>query len=134
MNQARTQSGFLSVGTVLLILFTAGCHLYLGLNGLRRPLNIFTVLFLLNGLGYLTLLAALTFPIPQLSSYRHLVRRVLMGYAALTVVTWVALVATIHFGAIPLAYVAKVDELALIAMLWLAGRQTSLRVEARVSQ
>ena len=133
MNQARTQSGLLAVGTVLLTLFTAGCHLYLGLNGLRRQLNIFTVLFLLNGLGYLTLLAALTFPIPQLSGYRHLVRRVLMGYAALTVVTWVAVVVIMHFGAIPLAYVTKVDELALIVLLWLVGRQASLRMRTQTS-
>jgi hypothetical protein len=133
MNQARAQSTFLSVGIVLLTLFTAGCHLYLGLNGLRRPLNIFTVLFLLNGLGYLGLLAALTLPIPQLSGYRPLVRRVLAGYAALTVASWVVLVVSIHFGAIPLAGAAKADELTLILFLLLAGRQPSVQVEARAS-
>jgi hypothetical protein len=133
MNQAKSQSAFLSVGIVLLTLFTAGCHLYLGVNGLRRPLSIFTVLFLLNGLGYLTLLAALTLPIPRLSGYRHVVRRALAGYAALTVVTWVTLVITIHFGAIPLAYVTKVVELTLIFVLWLAGRRAPVPIEARAS-
>jgi hypothetical protein len=133
MNQARSQSAFLSVGIALLTLFTAGCHLFLGVNGLRRPLNIFTVLFLLNGLGYLALLAALTLPIPRLSGYRHLVRRALAGYAALTVVTWVILVITMHFGAIPLAYVTKVDELTLILLLWLSARRAPARVEARAS-
>jgi hypothetical protein len=133
MNQARVQSTILTVGIVLLTLFAAGSHLFLGVNGLRRPLNIFTVLFLLNSLGYLTLLAALTLPIPQLSSHRHLVRRALAGYAALTVVTWVTVVITMHFGAIPLAYVTKVDELTLIFVLWLSGRQAPARAEARAS-
>ena len=133
MNQTRAQSAFLSVGIVLLTLFTAGCHLYLGLNGLRRPLNAYTVLFILDGLGYLTLLAALTLPIPRLSGYRPLLRRVLAGYAALTIVSWVASVVIMHFGAIQLAYVTKVVELALILFLWLAGRQSAVRAEARAS-
>ena len=133
MNQSRAQSTFLSVGIVLLTLFTAGCHLYLGLNGLRRPLNTYTVLFLLDGLGYLALLAALTLPIPRLSGYRPLLRRVLAGYAALTIVSWVATVIIMHFGAIQLAYVTKVVELALILFLWLAGRQSTVRAEARAS-
>jgi hypothetical protein len=133
MNQARAQSTFLSVGIVLLTLFTAGCHLYLGLSGLRRPLNAFTVLFILNGLGYLTLLAALNLPIPRLSGYRPLLRRALAGYAALTIVSWVATVVILHSRAIPLAYVTKVDELTLILLLWLAGRQASVQAEARAS-
>jgi len=133
MNQTRAQSAFLSVGIVLLTLFTAGCHLYLGLNGLRRPLNAYTVLFILDGLGYLTLLAALTLPIPRLSGYRPLLRRVLAGYTALTIVSWVAAVVIMHFGAIPLAYVTKTDELALILFLWLASRRASVRAEARAS-
>ena len=133
MNQERAQSGFLSVGIVLLTLFTAGCHLYLGLNGLRRPLNTFTVLFILDGLGYLALLAALTLPIPRLSGRRPLLRRVLAGYAALTIVSWVAAVVIMHFGAIQLAYVTKVVELTLILFLWLAGRQSTMRAEARAS-
>jgi hypothetical protein len=133
MNQERARSGFLSVGIVLLTLFTAGCHLYLGLNGLRRPLNAFTILFLLDSLGYLTLLAALILPLPRLSGYRPLLRRVLAGYAALTITSWVAVVVTMHFGAIPLAYVTKTDELALILFLWLASRQAAVRAEAQAS-
>ena len=124
MNQAKAQARPMPVGIVVAIvvltLFTAGCHLYLGVRGLARP-SIFTVLFLLNGLGYLALLAALTLPIPQLSGYRHLLRWGLLGFAVVTVITWVALVITIHFGAIPLAYVTKVDELVLIGLLWLGG-------------
>ena len=132
MNQAKAQTRPVSVAVlvavVALTLFTAGCHLYLGLNGLRRPLNIFTVLFILNGLGYLALLAALMLPIPQLSGYRPLLRWGLLGFAALTVVVWAALVITIHFGAIPLAYVTKVVELTLIGVLWFGGGGFSRQV------
>jgi hypothetical protein len=124
MDQAKAQTRpvpvAVLVAVVVLTLFTAGCHLYLGVRGLARP-SIFTALFLLNGLSYLTLLAALMLPIPQLSSYRHWLRWGLLGFAALTVVVWVTLVLTIHFGAIPLAYVTKVVELTLIGVLWFGG-------------
>ncbi len=133
MNQARSQSTFLSVGIVVLTLLTAACHLYFGINGLRRPLNAYTVLFFLNGLGYLALLAALFLPIPQLSGYRPLLRRALAGYAALTIVAGVFSVVVIHFGAIRLAYYTKVDELLLIFLLWLAGRQSTVRAQAQAS-
>ena len=125
MNQVKAQTRpvpvAVLVAVVVLTLFTAGCHLYLGLNGLRRPLNTFTVLFILNGLGYLVLLAALMLPIPQLSGYRHWLRWGLLGFAVVTVVVWVVLEIPVNFKAIPLAYMTKVDELVLIGLLWLGG-------------
>jgi hypothetical protein len=45
----------------------------------------------------------------------------------------VATVVILHFRAIPLAYVTKVDELMLILFLWLADRQSTVRAEARAS-
>ena len=56
-------------------------HLYLGLQGFP--------LFVLNGLGYLGLLAALILPIPRISEYRNLVRWVFVGYTALTIFLWI---------------------------------------------
>ena len=56
-------------------------HLYLGLQGFP--------LFVLNGLGYLGLLAALILPIPRISEYRTLVRWVFVGYTALTIFLWI---------------------------------------------
>jgi hypothetical protein len=47
--------------------------------------------FILNGLGYLTLLAALYLPIPRLVPYRRIVRLTLTGYATLTILLWVAI-------------------------------------------
>jgi len=50
------------------------------------------------------------------------------------VVSWVIVVVTIHVGLIPLAYVTKVDELLLISLLMLSGRQAAWRVQAEASR
>ena len=69
------------LGIIALTIGTALIHLYLGLQGLP--------LFVLNGLGYLGLLAALTLPLPYLSDYRSLTRWVLVCYTALTIFLWI---------------------------------------------
>lgn len=111
MNQERTQLGLLQTGIIVLTVATAIIHF-----SLVFP----SPMFILNGLGYLTLLAALFLPIPQLTSYRRLVRWALLGYTALTVVLWV-----IIGSRIPIAYVAKAIEVVLIVLLWLDSRQAS---------
>ena len=100
-------------GVILLTLFTAAVHL-----SLLFP----DPVFILNGLGYLTLLAALYLPIPRLVPYRRAVRWVLIGYAALTVVLWVAI-----GERTPLGYATTADEVALVALLVLEGRRLRLR-------
>ncbi|HEX6711274.1 MAG TPA: hypothetical protein VF068_13170 [Rubrobacter sp.] len=100
----------LRIGIIILTVGTALIHLYLGLQGFP--------LFFLNGLGYLTLLAALTLPIPRVSEYRNLVRWVLVGYAALTVFLWILVGARNSIG-----YTDKVIELALISLLVLDARR-----------
>ena len=55
------------LGIIALTIATAIVHLYLGFQGLP--------LFVLNGLGYLALLAALCLPIPRLDPYRDAVSR-----------------------------------------------------------
>jgi hypothetical protein len=74
----------LGVGIFVLTLGTALIHLYLGLG-------IGNTLFVLNGLGYLGLLAALQLPIPQLACLRNVVRWVLAAYTALTIVLWLVM-------------------------------------------
>ena len=106
---ARTSDPIL-IGVIVLTIGTALIHLYLGLQGFP--------LFILNGLGYLTLLAALTLPIPRISDYRSLTRWVLAGYAALTVFLWILVGARNFIG-----YTDKVIELALISLLLLDARR-----------
>lgn len=101
----------LRIGVVVLAFGTAIIHLYLGSLGFP--------LFLLNGLGYLALVAALYLPIPRLARYRGTVRWALIGYAALTIVLWVLVGART-----PIGYADKLIEIAMIALLLVEGRQT----------
>src|SRR5215210_8764406 len=99
------------LGIILLTVGTAVIHLYLGLRGFP--------LFVLNGLGYLGLLAALILPIPRISEYRNLVRWVLVGYTGLTIFLWILVGARNYIG-----YADKIIEIALIALLVLEARRS----------
>jgi hypothetical protein len=103
------QFGLLQVGIIVLTVTTAVMHFVL----------IFPdVLFILNALGYMTLLPALYLPIPQLAAYRRLVRWVLLGYTALTILIWVVIGQRDLY-----AYTNKVIEVVLVILLWLENRQ-----------
>jgi hypothetical protein len=108
---ATTGIAPLTVGIIALTVATAAVHVYLGLLGFP--------LFFLNGLGYLTLLAALYLPIPALARYRRAARWVLAGYAALTVILWMLVGERSVVG-----YADKVVEVALISLLVLEDRGT----------
>lgn len=99
----------LRAGIVVLTLGTASIHL---------QLNFPDPVFILNGLGYLGLLAALYAPIPQLARYRSIARWVLICYAALTVVLWIAI-----GERTPIGYADKVIEVALISLLLIEARR-----------
>jgi hypothetical protein len=100
----------LRIGVIVLTVGTALIHLYLGLQGFP--------LFILNGLGYLALLAALTLPIPRISEYRDLTRWILAGYAALTIFLWILVGARNSIGCTD-----KIIELALISLLLIEARR-----------
>ncbi len=102
--------GPLRVGIVLLTLATALIHLQLAFPDPT---------FILNGLGYLTLLAALYLPIPQVARYRSMVRWALIGYTALTIFLWVLLGART-----PIGYVDKIIEILLILLLLIEARRS----------
>ncbi len=95
------------LGIIVLTLATAAIHLYLGLSS-GLPL------FVLNALGYLALLAALYGPIPQLAPYRNAVRWLLVGFAGLTIVLWIAITGG---NSTAIGYVDKAVELLLIVLL-----------------
>jgi hypothetical protein len=108
-SRVKTQFGPVQVGIVILTLATALIHFYL--NVLMGKLD---VLFTLNGLGYLALLAALFLPLPLVSRYRPLVRWAMIAFTLLTIVAWVVLGARDVLG-----YVDKVIEVALVVLLLL---------------
>jgi hypothetical protein len=103
------------IGVVGLTLITAIVHL-----SLLFP----DPVFILNGLGYLTLLAALYLPIPRLVTHRRLVRWTLIGYATLTILAWVAIGERTLLG-----YSTTADEVALVILLLIEGRRMRLRGE-----
>jgi len=109
MQTAQTSKlGTLQVGIIVLTLITAAVH--------------FTLLFpdpvfILNGLGYLTLLAAYFLPVPIAKDNRRLVRWAYMGFAAVTILAWVA-IGDKSGPAGALGYFTKLVELVLIALLW----------------
>ncbi len=100
----------LRAGIVLLTLATAIIHLQLAFPDPG---------FILNGLGYLALLAALYLPVPRLARRRNVVRWVLIGYTALSILLWVVLGART-----PIGYIDKSIEVALIALLLLEAAKS----------
>ncbi len=104
----------LRLGIFLLTLTTAVIHLFLGLAAISYyGLNFGVVLFILNGLGYLGLLAILQLPIPQLARFRSAARWVLVAYAALTIVLFFLMAPYYTL----IGYLDKAIEVALIALL-----------------
>jgi hypothetical protein len=110
MTTQTTTDTVLRIVIAVLTLGTALIHL---------QLNFPDPVFILNGLGYLTLLAALYLPITQIARYRDVVRLVLAGYAALTIFLWILLGARTSVG-----YVDKVIEIALISLLLLDAHRS----------
>lgn len=108
----NTRLSNVQIAIIILTLATAGIHISL----------IFPdVLFILNGLGYLGLLAAYFLPIPIAKDNHRLVRWAFMGYAAVTILAWVAMGDKSWPGG-ALGYIAKTIEVLLIAALWIDSR------------
>jgi hypothetical protein len=70
-------------------------------------------LFILNGLGYLGLLAILQLPIRRLARFRSAARWALIAFAALTIVLFFLMAPVYPI----IGYVDKAIEVALIALL-----------------
>lgn len=107
MTTTTSPSPGLRLGIIVLTVVTAGIHLYLGLSSGLPP-------FVLNGLGYLTLLAALYGPIPKLAPYQDAIRWLLVGFAALTIVLWLVITGG---NSTAIGYIDKTVEVLLIILL-----------------
>ncbi len=115
MTAEKSTFGPLQIGIVLLTAATALIHIALAVpNAL--------VLFYLNGLGYLALLAALYLPLAFLAPYRRWVRWALIAYTAVTVIAWAAI-----GDRSTIAYFDKAIEVALIALLIVEDRRRRLQ-------
>ena len=99
------------IGVVALTLMAAVVHLSLVFPD---------PVFILNGIGYLALLAALYLPVPRLVPHRRAMRWTLIGYATLTILAWVAI-----GERTPLGYSTTAGEVALVLLLLVEGRRTT---------
>ena len=114
MTTTASSSPALRLGIIVLTVTTAAIHLYLGLSS-GLPL------FVLNGLGYLALLAALYLPIPRLLPYRNTIRWLLVGFAALTIVLWLIVTGG---NSTTIGYIDKTVEVLLIVLLVAEARSS----------
>ena len=108
-------------GIILLTLATAVLHIILFPD----------IMFMLNGLGYLALLAAYFLPIPFLQERHNLVWWALVGYTALTIILWVIMGDKNFVAGTSSAtgYYAKTAEVLLLAFLF-ADRPKSRQAAA----
>lgn len=111
---------------IVLVLFTAALHFGAALDRVLFPDGP-DPLFLLNGLGYIGLLAAYFLPIPFFQNRRKLVWWALFIYIIVTIVAW--LVIWVGFNVVRdgvpffsrdsiYGVPAKITELILLALLW----------------
>ncbi len=106
MNRSSLRAVILVTG-----LITAVVHLVL-LNFVMGKIDI---LFTLNGLGYLALLAALFLNLPVVSKQQPLVHWAFMAFTAVTIVAWIVMGRPYTL----LGYLTKLDELILIVALYM---------------
>ena len=110
---------------IILTLITTAIHVYFYTTGpgftLTGPDKLFTF-FLLNALGYLGLLGLLYLPLRLPDSLHRLVRLVFIGYTILTIVLYIIISAQSGIWSVPLAPIAKLDELILVTQLWAEGK------------
>ena len=125
MSNGRTL-GSLQWGIVALTVITAIIHIWLGLGFLNQG----GLIFVLNGVGYLGLLALLYLNIPVLARSRNVIRWLLIAYTAVTVVAWLFIgtgspfAGPVHMGTPTIvAYIDKLVEIVLIVLLWLDGQR-----------
>jgi hypothetical protein len=103
---------------ILLTLATAAIHFSFFLSDPSSE-----TIYGLNGLGYVALVALLYLPLPQLAPLRQLVRRLLMGYAAVTIFAYLVFGLVTGEWTVPLGPITKLIEVILIGLLWREDRQ-----------
>ncbi len=112
MNSNQSRFGALQIGIVILTVTTALIHV-----SLLFP----NVMFILNGLGYLTLLAVYFLPIGMFQERHNLVRWAFILFTGVTILGWVAIGDKSWPGG-ALGYLTKITEVLLIILLVVDGR------------
>lgn len=102
-------------GIIILTLFTAIIHFSLG-----EPL------FILNGLGYLALLAAYFLPIAPAQRRHRLIRWLFAGYIILTIILYFVVHSGGHWQQDGLGLATKMIEVILLLLLAVDGQSRTI--------
>jgi hypothetical protein len=121
MNSSRSGLSYQHLSMLVLAIATAIIHVFLALKAFGMNDMTTTIMFTLNGVGYIGLLAAYLLPLPFLSGRRGLVRWAFLAYTAVTILAWVA-IGDKSLPAGMLGYITKAIELVLFALLWMDKR------------
>jgi len=107
----------LRLAVIVLTVFTALVHLYLGATSVGdSQMRNLGILWLLDGIGYLVLLGGVLKITPVLKDREALAHYLLMGFAVLTIFAWVFMSGILTEDAQhPLAFPDKIVEVLLIA-------------------
>ena len=114
MNADSTRMSAVQIGIIILTLATALIHF-----SLLFP----DIMFILNGLGYLALLAAYFLPIDLARKNHNLVRWLFILYTVVTIIGWV-MIGDKSWPAGALGYGTKLIEVVIIFLLVVDGRQS----------
>lgn len=114
MSTKQPSFGAVQIGIIILAVATAVIHF-----SLLFP----DVLFILNGLGYLTLLVLYFLPIGIFQQRHNLVRWAFILFTGVTILGWVA-IGDKSWPASALGYITKLIEVLLIVLLVLDGRRS----------
>jgi hypothetical protein len=117
MESSQSSSGLIQIGILVFGLVAGIIHLVILNLMIYNAEGHIDLLFTLSGLGFLGLLAAYFLPIPIAQQNRNLVRWLLIGLSALTILAWVVIGERSL-----LAYISKIAELGLAILLWLDRR------------
>ena len=107
-----------SVAIIVLTFATAAIHF--GLAAVFR--DRFSILFVLNGIGYIALLDAMYLNLAFLEPYRALARYTLIGFTLVTIIGYFATHPGLTILSDPLGLIDKLIEIALIILLVLDVR------------
>jgi len=113
---------------ILLTLATAAIHVSFFIPDPSSEL-----IYGLNALGYVTLLALLYLPITLLDQLHGTVRLMLMGYTALTIVAYLIFGVVNHEWTVPLGPIDKVIEVILIGLLWQEDQRSDMPTDCATS-
>lgn len=113
MNEEKSQVSPRKISIVLLTIATAIIHIGLAFYALSLGDMTTLIMFLLNGFGYLVLLAAYYLPLPIARDHRNLVHWAFIAFTAVTIIGWVAIGSRNTIG-----YIDKLVELTLIVLLF----------------